>query len=140
MNCKQCDTQLIDGVKFCTQCGAKAAAITKAITCPEGFKGLVLLDIRDDGYEILVYVPKQKKPLSDDGDFFHNASGDGYMTGIDLPQYLYSTAFMVCEYPLDRDAAAKLISSRLSELKYLQLGGFLPSDIAFEVRDTRRSE
>ena len=108
-----------------------------AASCPDGLNGLVLFTIKNDDYGIQVYVPGEKKPLEDDSDFFFNLTADGSMTGIDLPEYLNGIANRIYDFDLDKDGAAELIAQRLNELKHLQSGGFLPEDVAFEVRDQR---
>jgi hypothetical protein len=108
-----------------------------AASCPDGFNGLVLFTIRDDEYDIQIYVPGEKKPLEDDSDFFHNLTEDGSKTGIDVPEYLNGIANRIYDFGLDKEGAAELITQRLNELKYLQSGGFLPEDVAFEIRDQR---
>ncbi len=109
----------------------------KTLSCPDGLNGLVVLTIKDYEYGIQVYVPGEKKPLEDDSDFFYNLTEDGRKTGINLPEYLNAIANHICNFDLDKAGAAELIEHRLNELKLLQSGGFLPEDVAFEVRDQR---
>ncbi len=108
-----------------------------AATCPDGVNGLVLFTIKNDDFGIQVYVPGEKKPLEDDSDFFFNLTEDGTKTGIDVPEYLNGIANRIFDFELDQEGAAELITQRLNELKHLQSGGFLPEDVAFEIRDQR---